>query len=238
MERWERPWWQGEEGRLDRPQSAYVVYETDQWVGLDIGAKKIHAVTLARGPESRLLFVDADVFAPTDVERIRLFIARAVSVVIDAPAQLSTAPHEDEVGWPDKFRLARCAEVNLWLAGLAPPFVAPQVGQPVPPWMQVGLDMHRLVAGDGIQAIETYPTGAFKWLAPGSLAPKATPRGIRERAEAVAMFVAMPVEALLTWSIDALDAAIAAVAAHHLALGIAAEFGCGHDESRIVLPGR
>jgi len=154
-------------------------------------------------------------------------------IAIDAPAQLSGAPHAGDETLSPKFRAARCAEVALGRAqGIWVSWVAP-AGPPLPGWMAVGVGLHRRLAPRAA-VIEVYPHAAFHLLAGRRPAKKQSAAGMRERVELLtAAGVVPPDEGLSHHAIDALAAAL--VARDRLA-GCAHAVGCGHDDSLIWLP--
>jgi predicted nuclease with RNAse H fold len=198
-------------------------------LGVDVGARRIHAVALEDGRVEDVLVV-----APEEAGALLEHARHASAVAIDAPAAPSTAPHAGDPTISRKFQHGRCAEIGLGRqAGIWVPWVTP-VEAPTTGWMTVGFALFRLLT-PVTQVVETYPHAAFRRLSPGALPPKLSVAGIRRRVELLeAAGVREP--RLLAWGHDALDALVAALVAARVASGDAQPFGCGHDGSVIWLP--
>jgi predicted nuclease with RNAse H fold len=200
------------------------------YVGVDVGAKRLHAVAIDRQGTVN----DVRTLASDEADVLVASCAGASAVAIDAPSTLSRAPHAEAM-LSRKFQRARCAEIALGrLYGIWVPWVTPEAEPPA--WMAVGIDLFRRLGEAGVPALEVYPYAGFRVLAGGRLAPKSSLEGLRQRAALLAVAGLEPshVEA---WSHDALDALLAAAIARDWALGRAREVTCGHDGSAIWLPG-
>ncbi len=79
------------------------------FVGIDVGARAIHAVAIEQSLELKA----ASVFAPAAVDELIELTRCAQCIAIDAPSALSTGPHLDDTSLSPKFRSARCAEIAL-----------------------------------------------------------------------------------------------------------------------------
>jgi predicted nuclease with RNAse H fold len=203
-------------------------------VGLDVGARWVHAVALREGT-----VVGAEVLAADDADAVASWVAalgRGVArVAIDAPSGLSAGAHAGDTTLAPKFRAARCGEVALGRdAGVWVPWVSPPAGATdVAPWITVGLSLFATLTGAGHDVVETFPHAVFRCLAGGArVAAKSTPAGLAER---VALLRAAGVTdaTLPLWGHDGLDAAAAALVAADPA---ARAVTCGHDGSAIWLP--
>src|SRR5436305_13323349 len=96
-------------------------------IGVDVGAEKLHAVALP---------LDVRVFG--DVGELAAWARGAGAIAVDAPAQLSTRPHADDVELAPKFRAARCGEIALGREhGYWVPWVGPGE-RPDGRWLAVG----------------------------------------------------------------------------------------------------
>jgi predicted nuclease with RNAse H fold len=205
------------------------------FLGVDVGAVRLHCVALDReGTVTRSAQLSA-----SELPELAELASEAEIVAVDAPAAPSTVPHWDD---PDpklapKFRVARCAEVELGRElGIWVPWVAPEE-RPTSGWMATGFAVYDALeqAGRG-RVIEVYPHGAFRVLARGApLARKQTVQGARERLTLL-RGSGLEAEHLELWSHDGIDAAVSALVALHRAEGRARAVGCGHDESSIWLP--
>ena len=176
------------------------------------------------------------VFAPADVGELRRWVEGARVVAIDAPAQLSTAPHRGDPSLSTKFQTGRCAEVALgrehrsWVSWVTP------TARPIPGWMQTGLALYDTLRDGGRELVEVYPYAGFRALARGaSLPPKQTVEGARTRVDLLER-AGVVVEHLPMWSHDGLDALLGALVALQSASGRAVPVTCGHDDSAIWLP--
>ena len=206
------------------------------FVGVDVGAQRLHVVVLGSGGG----VVDGRVLAAADLKSLIEVCGGAECVAIDAPDSLSTAPHKaDGVagGKPlaPKFQNARCAEIGLGIqCGIWVPWATPE--QDSPGWMAVGIQVFAQVRTAGVPAIEVYPHAGFRSLAGWKkLAKKTEPAGIAERTDLLRK-AGVDDRWLALWSHDALDAALAAVVARDRVLGTASAATCGHDGSAIWLP--
>jgi hypothetical protein len=195
-------------------------------IGIDLGASTIHAVSL-QATGSLPTVEAATTFAATDLAGVVAFAAGARDIAIDAPAQLSTAPHRGDESISPKFRTARCGEVALGQqAGIWVPWVTPDDAAKVAGWMQVGFDLWAALRAAGHEPLEVYPAGVFRVLAGGVPPRKTTRAGLRARIDLLAPVVALP-PMIEMWSHDGVDALGAALTAHQKATGIAREIG--HD---------
>jgi predicted nuclease with RNAse H fold len=208
-----------------------------RYVGVDLGAATIHVVVLGG---DRPQVIDARTFAAEHTDAVVTLAAGAAEVAIDAPAQLSTAPHRADESISPKFRVARCGEIALGQqARIWVPWVTPADPEKVPKWMQVGFDLWLGLRRAGHEPVEVYPAGVFRTLAGGRVPTKTTRAGLHERIRLLAPHVALP-EAVEVWSHDGIDALGAAVTARQKGIGTArrvahAEPAC--DGSAIWLPG-
>jgi len=205
------------------------------YVGLDVGARKIHGVALRHdGYVAGHLEVEAraaDMFLD--------WAAGASAIAIDSPDRLSTAPHgaDPDPDIPMKFRKARCAEIGLLrLYRLQVPWATPP-GEPVDAWMGVGMGLFDALRGAGENPIEVFPDSAFRRLAGrlGPLAKKGTRVGSEERARLLGQ-VGVKTAGLELWSTHGIDALVAAVVARMALTGAAIAATCGHDGSAIWIP--
>lgn len=198
--------------------------------GVDVGAAFLHCVVL----DAKARVIDAVVF---ETEAISSFVewSRAIQrVAVDAPAELSTAPHAEDVSLSPKFRAARCAEIALGRErGIWVPWVAP-AGDPSG-WIATGLEVFRALRDACVPVIETYPYAVFRVLAEERLPPKSRPAGIKARAKLLRQ-AGVEEASLELWSNDGLDALAAALVALRHQAGTAQPVGCGHDTSVIWLP--
>lgn len=204
------------------------------FVGIDVGAQRLHGVALDVDGRVR----DGRVFAA--VRDVVEWCRGAACIAIDAPDRLSTAPHSQDVdvdGRPlsDKFRRARCAEIGLGTRhGFWVPWATPESDPPG--WMAVGLDLFAWLREGGLTAIEVYPHAGFRALSSGArLARKLEPAGITQRTELLRR-AGVDERWLSLWSHDSLDAAVAAVIARDHVAGRTVAATCGHDGSAIWLP--
>jgi predicted nuclease with RNAse H fold len=216
-----------------------------RFVGIDVGAAVLHCVVLdqdRRLTEGRAVpseavtgaAAEAAAEAATELEALT---RGAAAIAIDAPAQLSTAPHAGDTALAPKFRLARCCEIALGREhGLWVPWPAPTPAAPVPGWMRVGLELYQALASAARQPIEVWPHAGFRALAGRTLPPKRSIAGIHQRA-ALLRGAGIAAEGMQLWSHDAIDAALAALLALRAHEGTAMPVGCGHDRSAIWMPG-
>ena len=201
------------------------------YVGIDVAGERIHCVRLdadARVEQTR-------VFGRAELGEVSGWLAGARVVAIDAPAQLSTAPHRGDPAVNAKFQTARCAEIALGREhGSWVPWVTPTV-RPIARWMETGLALYEALAG-GYDVLEVYPYAGFRLLAGGAPLPrKQTAEGTRARI-ALLESAGISAEHLAMWSHDGLDALLTALIALQSASGHAVRVTCGHDDSAIWLP--
>ena len=201
-------------------------------VGVDVGARRLHAVALDGG--GTVVTVDAfDAVRPGDLVT---WAAGAAMVAVDAPDRWSTAPHDADQGLSPKFRTARCGEIALGRQhGIWVPWVTPV--DPTPGWISAGIELFAALRAAGHDPVEVYPHAAFRVLGGGLRPPpKQTQAGAEQR---VRLLEGAGVAAgrLLGGSHDAIDAAAAALVALHRARQMALPATCGHDGSAIWLPG-
>ncbi|HEV3401839.1 MAG TPA: DUF429 domain-containing protein [Acidimicrobiales bacterium] len=200
-------------------------------VGIDVGSRRLHAVALDGGAA----IVDVAVFDAADIDELVGWASGADKVAIDSPDRWSTGPHSSELELSPKFRTARCAEIALgrehriWV-----PWTTPM--EPVPGWIQVGIDLFAALRAKGHEPVEVFPYAVLRVLAGGRpLPPKRTSAGIRSRVELLEQ-AGVSGPSLYRWSHDALDAAAAALVALQCGLGTGRPVTCGHDRSAIWLP--
>lgn len=200
-------------------------------VGIDVGARRLHAVAL----DLETATVDGDVFDAGRLDELAAWVSGAGQVAIDSPDQWSTAPHKGDHHLSSKFRTARCGEIALGRDyGIWVPWTTPV--EPAPGWIHVGIDLFAALRAEGHEPVEVYPHAIFRLLAGGRrLPPKHTGAGARERVELLQQ-AGLSEPSLALWSHDAVDAAAAAVVALHRARGMARPATCGHDGSAIWLP--
>src|SRR4051812_46547214 len=146
----------------------------ERFVGIDLGVRALHVVTLERtGP--RLRVADARVVTPDAIDDLAPVVAAARAVAIDAPAAPSRGRHADDDTLAPKFRSARCGEIALGRgAAIWVPWPTPTRAADAPPWMQVGFATWATCRDHGPVPIEVYPAGAFRVLAAGKVPPKST----------------------------------------------------------------
>jgi Protein of unknown function (DUF429) len=198
-------------------------------VGIDLGASTIHVVALGPAGDRRPAVVAARTFDAADLAGVVELARGASDVAIDAPAQLSTAPHRGDESISTKFRTARCGEIALGeQAGIWVPWVTPDDATKVAGWMQVGFDLWAVLRGDGHEPLEVYPAGVFRVLA-GKVPPRKTTRaGVQARIQLLSREIQLP-PMVEMWSHDGIDALGAALTAHQKGLGVAR--GIRHDAS-------
>jgi Protein of unknown function (DUF429) len=209
-------------------------------VGIDLGASTIHVVVLAGATGAMPGVVDARTFDAADIDRVVALAAGATDIAIDAPADLSTAPHRGEESISAKFRTARCGEIALGeQAGIWVPWVTPFDASKVAGWMQVGFAVWVAMRNAGHEPIEVYPAGVFRVLA-GRVPPRKTTRaGLHARIDLLGAYVELP-PGIAMWSHDGIDALAAALTAHQKGRGAAREVrhsGPVCDSSAVWLPG-
>lgn len=149
------------------------------YVGIDVGRDRLHCVALADAGT----ITGATIFSAANMEAFGQWVAGAAVIAVDAPAQLSTAPHRGEPGIGRKFELGRCAEIALGRNfGSWVPWVAPMEEPPVG-WMATGFEVYRQLRSRGVEALEVFPYAAFRELVrPARLPKKTTAEGIVLRA--------------------------------------------------------
>jgi predicted nuclease with RNAse H fold len=212
-------------------------------MGIDLGASTIHAVVVTGAPGARATVAAAQTYAATDVDAVVALAAPAGAVVdsvaIDAPAELSTAPHREDVTISNKFRTARCGEIALGQqAKIWVPWVTPYAGQPLPGWMSVGFGVWEAFRGAGMEPLEVYPAGVFRALAGRRVPSKSTRAGLVARIALLEHHVELP-HGIQMWSHDGIDALAAAVTARQQSEGMALRIdhdGPECDGSAIWLP--
>ncbi|MGZ4734747.1 MAG: DUF429 domain-containing protein [Acidimicrobiia bacterium] len=208
-------------------------------VGIDLGASAIHVVGLRSPDGGRPQVAVARTFDATDRDGVVALTRTARDIAIDAPAQLSTAPHRADESISPKFRTARCGEIALGQqAGIWVPWVTPHDAAKVAGWMQVGFGLWAALRAAGHDPIEVYPAGVFRVLA-GTTPPRKTTRaGLQARVHLLGEHVELP-PAIEMWSHDGIDALGAALTAFQKGRGIAREVrhdGAACDGSAIWLP--
>lgn len=210
----------------------------DLFVGIDVGARRVHAVALDGAGAVRWIEVVA-VAGTVPGHGIAVAPARlaagAAGVAVDAPDRWSTAPHRRDLDLPPKFRTARCAEIGLGRDhGLWVPWTTPV--EPAPgTWIAAGIGLFAALRAGGHDPAEVYPYAAFRVLNGGRRpAPKTTPAG---RAQRLALLAAAGIRGVPPDAgHDVLDAAVAAVVARLRHVGGAVAATCGHDGTAIWLP--
>ena len=208
-------------------------------VGIDLGASTIHVVVLEGAIGGRPRVADARTFAAADLDGVRALVAGAGEIAIDAPAQLSTAPHRGDTSLSPKFRVARCGEIALGTdAGIWVPWVTPHEETAVPGWIAVGFDLWAGLRAAGHEPVEVYPAGVFRSLS-GRVPPRKTSHaGAHARLALLAPRLALPA-AVEVWSHDGIVALGAGLVAHQKSAGTAravGHAGPGCDGSAIWLP--
>jgi predicted nuclease with RNAse H fold len=202
-------------------------------VGIDVAADRLNCVAL----EATGSYAGGRVYAADELAALSDWVAAADVVAIDAPAQLSTAPHSVDDSLAPKFRAARCAEIALGREhGLWVPWTSPTTSPPAG-WIATGLAVYSALAGSvRAELIEVFPYAGFRVLTrPARLARKTSVAGIRQRVDALRA-AGLRVKNLELWSHDSIDAALAAIIARQRQNGSAAPVTCGHDDSVIWLP--
>jgi len=205
---------------------------TGPFIGIDVGANRFHCVKL----DDRGRIEDAVIVPTGDLAYLADWAGSATAVAIDAPAELSTAPHGDDQALGRKFVGARCAEIALGREyGSWVPWVTP-TAEPVPGWIGAGFAVYGALRRAGVEPIEVYPYAAYRELVrPARLPKKSTAEGVRVRVEALRL-TGIEANNLSMWSHDGLDALVAALIARDYARGTALAASCGHDGSAIWLP--
>jgi predicted nuclease with RNAse H fold len=202
------------------------------FAGIDLGGDWLHCVSL--DGDGRL--ARSGLLPAGQLDRVIDWAAKAQVLAVDAPAQLSVAPHINDETLSPKFQRARCAEIALgrerrvWVSWVTP-LECPESG-----WISTGLRVHEALQELGVPVLEIYPHGGYRELAGGAQLPKKqTAEGLQARAR---LLIAAGVQGdhLDMWSHDGLDALLGALVALHYGRGDAIRIGCGHDESAIWLP--
>jgi len=204
-------------------------------IGIDVATDRLNCVAL----ETDRSFAGGRVYAADDLGRLTKWAAEAEVIAIDAPAELSTAPHIADDSLSPKFRAARCAEIALGRDhGIWVPWTSP-ASPPIPGWIATGLEVYSALATSvPADVIEVFPYAGFRVLTrPARLAKKTSVAGIQQRVDALAT-AEVHIEHLELWSHDSVDAALAALIAFERRNGAAAAATCGHDDSAIWLPMR
>jgi predicted nuclease with RNAse H fold len=202
-------------------------------IGIDVAAARLNCVAL----DATGSFAGGRIYDATEMHGLSEWATGADVIAIDAPAELSTAPHSSDEALSPKFRVARCAEVALgrdhriWV-----PWTSP-IGPPVPGWIATGLELYSALAKTvSSELVEVFPYAGFRVLThPSRLSKKTAVAGIRQRV-AVLRTCGLSVDDLELWSHDSLDAALAAIIALQHRNRAALRVTCGHDDSAIWLP--
>ncbi len=203
------------------------------FTGIDVRSEGLNCVSLDAARRIR----ESALVRTEQLDRLPEWVLDSKVVAIDAPAQISTAPHADEAALSTKFRSARCAEIALAReCGYWVPFTTP-TRELTDGWMKVGLDLYDVLSRTSdTEVIEVYPYAGFRELANREpLAKKATIAGILQRTKLL-RGAGLEGQWLEMWSHDSLDALVAALIARERAEGIARRITCGHDDSAIWLP--
>ena len=210
--------------------------EATRWVGIDLGASTLHVVVLGPGSDpganGRAEVLAAHTFEVGELNDVVALAAGAARIAIDAPDQLSTAPHRDDESLSPKFRVARCGEIALGqIAKIWVPWVTPSDPALVAGWMETGFRTWAALRGAGHEPIEVYPAGVFRVLNGKVPAKKSTLAGLRERVALLTPHVVLPDE-IDMWSHDGIDAIAAALVARWSIDGRATRVGHGDPEHR------
>jgi predicted nuclease with RNAse H fold len=185
--------------------------------------------------DDRSAITGVAIFSADEIEQLADSLAGVTAVAVDAPAQVSSAPHRGEHSLKAKFKAARCAEIALGRDyGSWVPWVAP-IKRPTRGWIATGFALYDALASRGVQSLEVYPYAGYRYIWPGRLPKKTTVDGVRARVQAL-RGVGVEQTHMEMWSHDGLDAALAAVIARDFMAGKALRVGCGHDDSAIWLP--
>jgi Protein of unknown function (DUF429) len=212
----------------------------ERCIGIDLGASTIHVIVLSGPTNGRGVVAAAGTFDATDIESVVALAHGATEIAIDAPAELSTAPHRDDAAISNKFRTARCGEIALGQrAKIWVPWVTPHDPTAVAGWMAVGFALWQALREVGHEPLEVYPAGVFRTLAGERVPSKSTRAGLRARIALLEPHVDPP-PAIEMWSHDGIDALGAAVTARQKRQGTAvriAHTDAGCDGSAVWLPG-
>lgn len=205
---------------------------TDRFVGVDVAADRLHCVAI----DDRLAVTGTAVFSAAEMRELGDWLDGTRAVAVDAPEQLSAAPHSGDQSLSPKFAPGRCAEIALGRDyGTWVPWVTPTT-LPVAKWIATGFEVYSELRRRGIEALEVYPYGGYRELVrPKRLPKKQTSEGIRVRVRALQK-TGVEEANLQMWSHDGLDALLAAVIARDYYSGVARAATCGHDGSAIWLP--
>jgi len=196
----------------------------NRFVGIDLGARALHVVTLERSG-ARLRVAEARIVTPDAIDDLAPIVEAAGAVGIDAPAAPSRGCHTDDESLAPKFRTARCGEIALGRgAAIWVPWPTPTRATDAPTWMQVGFSAWATCRAHGPEPMEVYPAGAFRVLAAGRVPPKSTAAGLEARRRLLSDAVEPP-PGFAMWSHDGLDATVAALTAADAAEGGATAFG-------------
>ena len=212
-----------------------------RWLGIDLGASTLHAVVLSAAADGRGEVEEARTFDSTDLAGVVTLAEGVDAIAIDAPVELSTAPHRADQSLSPKFRTARCGEIALGQqAGIWVPWVTPADPAKVSGWMTVGFATWAALRAAGHEPIEVYPAGVFRVLN-GTVPPKKSRlAGLRARVALLAQHVALP-DSVDMWSHDGLDATAAALIARWSRDGRAERIGHAAptcDSSSVWIPDR
>jgi predicted nuclease with RNAse H fold len=210
----------------------------DEAVGIDLGASRIDVVTITAGPDAARV-VRAATYDAAEIDDVVEAVRGASAIAIDAPAELSTAPHRHDPLVNRKFRVARCGEIALGQeAGVWVPWVTPPHPSLAAPWMHVGFRLWAQLRASGREPFEVYPAGVFGALAGKRLPRKTTREGRQARIGVLSTHVELPAMVAM-WTHDGLDALAAALTAHRAETGAARRYahaGPACDPSAVWLP--
>ena len=210
----------------------------DEWVGIDLGASRIDVVTITAGPDASRV-VRAATYDAAEIDTVVDAVRDAAAIALDAPAELSTAPHRDDLQVNPKFRVARCGEIALGQeARIWVPWVTPPDPSLASPWMHLGFRLWSQLRDAGHEPFEVYPAGVFRALAGERLPKKTTREGQQARIGVLAAHVELPAMVAM-WTHDGLDALAAALTAHRAETGTARRYahdGPACDRSAVWLP--
>ncbi len=178
--------------------------------GVDVGAGRVHVVRLDGRPGGRPA-VTGRYRGPVCPAVLDL-CAGAVRVAVDAPGGPSRGAHRSDPAVAPKFQAGRCSEVPVpWVPAV--PWVTPMERSAAPGWMLTGFEVWDLLAGAGVETVETFPAAGFHRLNGGRWPPaKSTRAGRLARLALLGARVELPADAD-RWSHDDLDAALAALVA-------------------------